>query len=118
MDPQAHGQFHTPMARLCRRRVSGGQFRIRPTQPFLLQADIELAQGLDHTQPGSHRPLRVIFVRQRIAEVDDSSGVLASPVQTSTRPSSSVARRWPSMSSVFKSSRYASSSWNYRLRAP
>ena len=23
-----------PLARLCRRRVSGGQFRIRPTQPF------------------------------------------------------------------------------------
>ena len=52
MDPQAYGQCHTPI---------------------LLQADIELAQGLDHAQPGPHRPLRVIFVRQRIAEVDEQA---------------------------------------------
>ena len=31
-------------------------------------------------------------------------------------PSSSTARRWPSMSSSFRSSRAASSSWNCRLR--
>ena len=52
MDPQAHGQLH----------------------PLLLrQAGIELAQGLDHPQPGPHRPLGVIFVRQGIAEVDQQA---------------------------------------------
>ena len=41
-----------------------------------------------------------------------------SPVQTRTLPRSSTARRWPSMSSFFRSSRAASSSWNWRLRVP
>ena len=38
--------------------------------PLLHQTGIELAQGLDHPQPGPHGPLGVIFVRQGVAEVD------------------------------------------------
>ena len=52
MDPQAHGQLHPPLLR---------------------QAGIELAQGLHHPQPGPHRPLGVIFVRQGIAKVDQQA---------------------------------------------
>ena len=52
MDAQAHGQVHPPL---------------------LLQARIQLSQGLHHPQPGPHRPLRVIFVRQGVAEVDEQT---------------------------------------------
>ena len=52
MDPQAHGQVHPPL---------------------LLQAGIELAQGLHHPQPGPHGPLGVIFMRQGIAKVDQQA---------------------------------------------
>ena len=52
MDPQAHGQVHPPLLR---------------------QAGIELPQGLHHPQPGPHRPLGVIFVRQGVAEVDEQA---------------------------------------------
>ena len=52
MDAQAHGQLHPPLLR---------------------QAGIELPQGLDHPQPGPHGPLGVIFVRQRVAEVDEQA---------------------------------------------
>ena len=52
MDPQAHGQLHAPLLR---------------------QAGIELPQGLHHPQPGPHRPLGVIFVRQGVAEVDEQA---------------------------------------------
>src|SRR5262249_5586402 len=38
------------------------------------------------------------------------------PVQTKTVPRSSLARHWPSMSSSFRSSSAASSSWNCRWR--
>ena len=41
--------------------------------PLLRQAGIELSQGLDHPQPGPHRPLGIIFVRQGIAEVDEQA---------------------------------------------
>jgi hypothetical protein len=37
---------------------------------FLRQAGIELAHGLDHPQPGPYGALRVIFVRLRIAKID------------------------------------------------
>ena len=46
-----------------------------------------------------------------------AAGGAASPVHTSTSPSSSRARRWPLMSSTVKSSRKASSRLNCRLRA-
>ncbi len=52
MDPQAHGQVHPPLLR---------------------QAGIELPQGLHHPQPGPHRPLGIIFVRQGVAEVDEQA---------------------------------------------
>src|SRR5262245_38269007 len=52
MAPPAHGQMHSPL---------------------LSQASIELSQGLDDTQPSPHRSLRVIFVRQRVAEVDEQA---------------------------------------------
>ena len=52
MDPQAHGELHPPL---------------------LPQAGIELAHGLDHAQPGAHGPLGVIFVRQRVAKVDQQA---------------------------------------------
>ena len=52
MDPQAHGQFHTPI---------------------LLQMRIELPHGLHDAQPGPHGPLRVIFVGQGIAKVDQQA---------------------------------------------
>jgi hypothetical protein len=52
MDPQAHGQYHISI---------------------LLPAAIELAHGLDHAQPGPNRPLRVIFMRQGVAEVDEQA---------------------------------------------
>ena len=52
MDPQAHRQLH-------------------PT--LLRQAGIELAQGLHDPQPGPHRPLRIIFVGQGVAEVDEQA---------------------------------------------
>ena len=52
MDPQAHGQVHTPLLR---------------------QARIELPQGLDHPQPGPHGPLGVVLVRQGVAEVDQQA---------------------------------------------
>ena len=41
--------------------------------PRLLQAGRELPQGLDHPQPGPHGALRIIFVRQRVAEVDQQA---------------------------------------------
>src|SRR5262249_23289428 len=40
------------------------------------------------------------------------------PGQTRTLPSSSTAKRWPTMSSSLRSSSAASSSWNWRLRVP
>ena len=46
-----------------------------------------------------------------------TAGGAASPVQTSTSPSSSRASCWPLMSSTVKSSRKASSRLNCRLRA-
>jgi hypothetical protein len=49
MDPQAHGQMH---------------LSLRP------QGGMELSHGLHDPQPGPHRPLGVIFVRQGVAEVD------------------------------------------------
>ena len=52
MDPQAHGQVHPPL---------------------LPQAGIELSHGLDHAQPGPHRPLRIVFMRQGIAKVDQQA---------------------------------------------
>ena len=52
VDPQAHGQLHAPLLR---------------------QAGIELPQGLDDAQPGPHRPLRVILMRQGVAEVDQQA---------------------------------------------
>jgi hypothetical protein len=43
----------------------------RQAHPLCLrQAGIELAQGLDHPQPGPHCALRVIFVCLRIAKID------------------------------------------------
>jgi hypothetical protein len=39
----------------------------------LRQAGIELSQSLDDAQPGPHRPLCVIFVRQGVAEVDEQT---------------------------------------------
>jgi hypothetical protein len=52
MDTQTHGKVH-PM--------------------LLLQASIELAQGLDHPQPGPHGPLGVILMCQGVAEVDEQA---------------------------------------------
>jgi hypothetical protein len=52
MDAQAHGQFHTPLPH---------------------EAGIESSHGLYDPQPGSHRPLRVVFVRQRVAEIDEQA---------------------------------------------
>jgi hypothetical protein len=52
MNSQAHGELH-------------------PT--LWLQAGIELAQGLDHTQPGAHGALGVVFVRLRVAKVDQQA---------------------------------------------
>ena len=43
------------------------------TPSLLPQAGIELPQGFDHPQPGPHRPLRIIFVRQGVAEVDEQA---------------------------------------------
>ena len=63
MDAQAYGQVHSPLARLCRRRA----------QPFLLQVGIELPQGFEYPEPGSYRPLRIIFVGLGIAEVDEQT---------------------------------------------
>ena len=63
MDAQAHGQVHPPLARLCRRRA----------QPFLPQAGRKLPHGFDHPQPGPHGPLRIIFVRQGVAEIDEQA---------------------------------------------
>src|SRR5262249_36378501 len=63
MDPQAYGQVYPSLARLCRRRA----------QPFLLQAGVELPQGLHDAQPGPHGALRVIFMRQGVAKVDEQS---------------------------------------------
>ena len=52
MDPQAHGQVH----------------------PSLLpQAGVELPHGFYHPQPGPHGPLGIVFVGQRIAEVDEQA---------------------------------------------
>jgi hypothetical protein len=52
MAPQAHGQLH----------------------PALLpQAGVELRHGFHHAQPSPHGPLRVIFVRPGIAEVDEQA---------------------------------------------
>jgi hypothetical protein len=51
------------LARLCRRRA----------QPFLHQTGIELSQSLDNAQPGPHCPLRVIFVCQGVAKVDEQA---------------------------------------------
>jgi hypothetical protein len=50
VDPQAHGQLHPPL---------------------LHQASMELAHGFHHPQPGPHRALGVIFVREGVAEVDE-----------------------------------------------
>jgi len=50
MDAEAHRQLHSLA---------------------LLEAAIELAQGLHDPQTGPHGPLRVIFVGQRIPEVDE-----------------------------------------------
>jgi hypothetical protein len=41
--------------------------------PLLLQARSELPQGVDHPQPGLHGALRIIFVRQGVAEVDEQA---------------------------------------------
>jgi hypothetical protein len=49
MAPQAHAQAHPPLP---------------------LQTGIELRHRLHDAQPGPHRPLRVILMRLRIAEVD------------------------------------------------
>ena len=38
--------------------------------PLRPQGGMELSHGLDDPQPGPHRPLGVIFVRQGVAEVD------------------------------------------------
>ena len=32
--------------------------------------DIEATDRLDHRQPGAHRPLRIVLMRPRIAEID------------------------------------------------
>jgi len=52
MAPQAHGQFHTPL---------------------LPQASIELPQGFHHAQASTHGPLRIVFMRLRIAKVDQQA---------------------------------------------
>jgi hypothetical protein len=52
MDAQAHRQLHPPLLR---------------------QAGIELAHGLHHPQPGPHRSLGVIFVREGVAKVDQQA---------------------------------------------
>jgi hypothetical protein len=41
--------------------------------PLRRQTGIELAHSLHHRQPGAHRPLGVIFVRQGIPEVDQQT---------------------------------------------
>src|SRR5215831_19987524 len=40
---------------------------------LLLQASIELAYGLDHAQSGPHGSLGIIFMRLRIAKVDQQA---------------------------------------------
>jgi hypothetical protein len=40
---------------------------------LLRQMGMELAQGLHDPQPGPYGPLGIIFVRQRVAEVDEQS---------------------------------------------
>ncbi len=52
MNPQAHLQLQTPL---------------------LHQVRIELPHGLYHSQPGPHRPLGVIFMRQRVPELDEQA---------------------------------------------
>jgi hypothetical protein len=52
MDAQAHGQLHPPL---------------------LLQAGIEWSHRLHHSQPRPYRPLRIIFVRLGVAEVDQQA---------------------------------------------
>src|SRR5947199_172728 len=54
MEPQTHRQVHPSLT---------------------LQADIELAQGLDYAQSSSHRPLRVILMCQGVPEVDQHTTV-------------------------------------------
>ena len=49
MDAQAHRQVHPALLR---------------------QTRVELPQGVEHPEPGPHGPLRVIFMRQGVAEVD------------------------------------------------
>jgi hypothetical protein len=49
VDAQTHGQRHPSLR---------------------LQADIVLLQGLDDAEPGSHRPLRIVFMGQGIAKID------------------------------------------------
>ena len=63
MDAQARCQVDTPLARSGRRRA----------QPFLLQAGIELPQGVEYPEPGPYRPRRIIFVGLGIAEVDEQT---------------------------------------------
>jgi hypothetical protein len=52
VDAQAHGQAYPAL---------------------LCQAGVELLQGLQHPQPGSHRALGIILVRQGVAEVDEQA---------------------------------------------
>jgi hypothetical protein len=52
MDPQADGQPHAA---------------------FLCQAGIQWPHGLHDAEPGPHGPLRIIFVRQGVAEVDEQA---------------------------------------------
>jgi hypothetical protein len=41
--------------------------------PLLLLASSELPQGFDHPQTGPHGALRIIFVREGVAEVDEQA---------------------------------------------
>ena len=39
----------------------------------MLQASVELPQGVDHPQPSPHRPLGVVLMRQGITKVDEQA---------------------------------------------
>ena len=125
-----HGSHHALQHRvhelpsLLRVTVSQDEFQ-RPLQVRKEHGHL-LALAFQGT-PGGQDFLRQIGECERHAE--HGPGALAgrevaaeaepaAPIQTRTLPRSIHRQRWPSMSSFFKSSRAASSSWNCRLRVP
>src|SRR6516165_626275 len=96
----------------------------------LLENLIQVSQGRDHPQPGTYRPLCIIFMGVGITEVheepvteelSDISIVALDHVGTHplilahhrTRPASSTASRSASIRASFSASSCSSSSWNW-----